>query len=276
MSCQQVATASGKPTDRQPIRLQTNLVLFPKGRSYFESGLFRSVSVMMVVTMSVVVARGRRAEDIKQLAAAIYGTLKFLFHPCDYLVHTNLTAEVREEERPFAAHLARVALHYLQRSTNVRCEINLVDDEQIGPLDPRSAFPRNLVPFRHINDINPDINQLRAERRTQVIASALHKNQLQTRYRLFEFRDSLQIHRCIFPYRRVRARPGFNTADPFDGKSALSHQELRVFFCVDVVGDDSDAVLGPEPPTQAINQCSLSRTHGAGNTNTKCAVALFL
>ena len=53
--------------------------------------------------------------------------------------------DVREYPGPLAAHLQRVALHDLERRADVRREVDLVDDQEIGARDAGAALARNLL-----------------------------------------------------------------------------------------------------------------------------------
>ena len=50
-------------------------------------------------------------------------------------------------------------------------QVNLIDDQQIGPGDTRPALARDLVARRHVDHIDGDVGQLGRECRGQVIAT---------------------------------------------------------------------------------------------------------
>src|SRR5215468_4467254 len=50
----------------------------------------------------------------------------------DHCIQPRSDLEIRERERCVAAHPARIAFHHLERRADVRGEVGLVDDEQIG------------------------------------------------------------------------------------------------------------------------------------------------
>src|SRR4051794_21036794 len=80
-----------------------------------------------------------------------------------YLVEALPGLEVREHERTIAAHLARVAIHDLERRTDMRREVDLVDDEEIALHDAGAALARDLVPGRDVDDVQREIGELGAE-----------------------------------------------------------------------------------------------------------------
>lgn len=81
----------------------------------------------------------------------------------------DIAADVGEQKRPLAAHLFRIALHDFQACTDIRSQINLVDDEKIGPCNARAAFPRNLIALSDIDNKDRGVHKLRTERSGEVV-----------------------------------------------------------------------------------------------------------
>src|SRR5690349_9393758 len=104
----------------------------------------------------------------------------------------------------------------------MRREIDLVDDQEITASDAGSAFARNLVSAGDIDYVDPDIDQFGTEGGGQVVAAAFDEDQFQTRERALEFVDSFEIHRGVFADGGMRAATGFDAADVFPRKSALT------------------------------------------------------
>ena len=57
----------------------------------------------------------------------------------------------------------------------------------------------------------------------------------------------------------------FNTDDTFPGHNRIGAQEFRILFCIDVVGNDSDAVAAGHLPGQAFYERGLSGTDRTGH-----------
>src|ERR1700690_1065924 len=117
-----------------------------------------------------------RSERPQPLQKAGAGGVSPLQHPLsDHEVGDRADAGARanagEHERALTAHLAGVAIHYLQGGAHVRRQIGLVDDQQVGTRDAGAALPRNLVAARDVDDVEGEIGQLRAEGGGQVIAA---------------------------------------------------------------------------------------------------------
>src|ERR1041384_2747198 len=58
--------------------------------------------------------------------------------------------QVREDERPYPAHLLGVTLHHLKRRSDVGRKIDLVDHQQVGASDAGAALGGDLVASRHV------------------------------------------------------------------------------------------------------------------------------
>src|SRR4029453_2175074 len=74
--------------------------------------------------------------------------------------HALSALEIGEHEGTFAAHLSRVALHYVEGRAHHRREVDLVDDEKIGSCDAGAALARNLVPRGHVDHVERQVGQL--------------------------------------------------------------------------------------------------------------------
>src|SRR5258707_13608643 len=94
-----------------------------------------------------------RRMGIYDRAALIRWLFEMLYHPRENGVQAGTVLEVGKDERTFAAHALRVMFHHLQRSSHVRCQVNFVDDQQIGASDARTAFARDFVAPRNIDHV---------------------------------------------------------------------------------------------------------------------------
>src|SRR5690606_33256558 len=82
-------------------------------------------------------------------AAALFrrrlrGETAVFFQEGDDLVHSDAAAKIGEEERRTAALALGVRPHHLEVRADVRSKVHLVDDQQVGPGNPRPALARNL------------------------------------------------------------------------------------------------------------------------------------
>ena len=59
-----------------------------------------------------------------------------------------------EQERAVAAHAPRVPLHDLERGADMRRQVRLVDDQQVGASDRRAALARDLLAGGDVDDID--------------------------------------------------------------------------------------------------------------------------
>ena len=94
------------------------------------------------------------------------------------IFHALAVPHAREQRRPAFPHRRGVSAHHVERRTDVRrqirlevrmvssplyvhaCETHFVDDEEIRLGDPRPAFPRDLVPSTHVNDVDDVVREL--------------------------------------------------------------------------------------------------------------------
>ena len=60
-----------------------------------------------------------------------------------------------------APHPFRIKLHLLERRTDMRREVDLVDHQQVRARDARAPLRRNLVAGRHVDHVDGEIGQLR-------------------------------------------------------------------------------------------------------------------
>src|SRR5260370_752317 len=101
----------------------------------------------MVVGAVRNVARRRRLAALTWLG-------QLLLHPCFQSGHAHTTPQVGKQKRPVATHLASIALHDLERCSNVRSQIYLIDNQQIGTDDSRAAFAWNFVASGYVDDVD--------------------------------------------------------------------------------------------------------------------------
>src|SRR4051794_27292052 len=184
-----------------------------------------------------VLARSCVSGRFKELTTWQGGLLR---GPLDYVVETLLRFQVGKYEGPFASHLASVAIHYFEGSADVRRKVGLVDDQQIGTHDSRTAFSRDLVARGYVDDIDGGVGKIRAEGGGEIVTAALDKNDIHVSEGAFEIGDGFEVHGAILSNGGVRTTAGFDSTNALGGQSTHSNEELGVFPGVDVVRHGSD------------------------------------
>src|SRR5260370_11842227 len=155
--------------------------------------------LMFMVMVVVMCLSHVRSMGIYNRAALIRWCFEMLLQPCENGVQPGTILEVGKDEWPFAAHAPRVTLHHLQRSFHVRCQVNFVDDQQVGAGDARTAFARDFVAPRNIDHVDKHVHQFRAESGGQVVATALAENEFKSRHALSPLPHPSQLHHPPFP-----------------------------------------------------------------------------
>lgn len=89
----------------------------------------------------------------------------------DHLIETLLAGQIGHHERAFAAHGLRITLHDLQRGTDERGQIDLVDHQQIRTGDAGSPLPRDFLATGDIDHIDGQVDQFGRERGRQIVAA---------------------------------------------------------------------------------------------------------
>ena len=100
------------------------------------------------------------------------------------------------------AHALGVALHHLERGADMRGEVDLVDDQEVGAGDAGAALRGNLVPRGDIDHVDREIGELRRERRREIVAAGFDQDQVEPG----KFRAHLARPRRDWP-KRPRGSP---------------------------------------------------------------------
>src|SRR5205823_2947090 len=122
----------------------------------------------------------------------------------DHVLQSVAALEVREHERPIAAHRLRVARHDAEVGADVRREIGLVDHEQIRSRDAGAALARNLVAARDVDHVDGGVDELGAEARGEVVAAALEKHDVEAGMPCGDLVERVEVHRRVLANRTVR------------------------------------------------------------------------
>src|SRR5215813_7660370 len=120
---------------------------------------------------------------------------------------------VSEYERPCAAHARGIALHHSKRGAHMWSEIDLVDDEKIGPRNAGAALGRNLVAGRDVDHVDGKVGELWREGRCQVVAAGFDQDEIKARKFRTHVCNGGKIYRGIFADGGVRAAAGFDPGD---------------------------------------------------------------
>ncbi len=131
------------------------------------------VRVVLIVHVSGCGVRDVGVEDRAPLDG---GTAELSLEPGDDGVEPDVVSQVGEAETALPPHPERVALHHLERGSDVRRQVDLVDHEEIGAGDSRPSFAWDLVAASDVDHVDPDIDQVGAERRRQIVTSAFNEN----------------------------------------------------------------------------------------------------
>ena len=137
----------------------------------------------------------------------------------------------------------------------MRCEIDLVDDQQIAARDAGSPFSWHLVAARDVDDVNRVVDELAAVLRREVVTAALDDQQIGTNPR-HEISERQQVRADVLADRGVRAAAGFDGSDLRGGKRFVAVEELGILAREDVVGDHAE----PE----RVAQLAAQREHQRG------------
>lgn len=79
--------------------------------------------------------------------------------------------EIQEHGGPVRPYERQIGAHALEVRADVRGEIDLVHDEEIGPDHPEAALSRDVVPGSDVDDVEPVVDEIRAEGRSKVVAT---------------------------------------------------------------------------------------------------------
>src|SRR5260370_42114119 len=108
-------------------------------------GMSVNEELMFMVMVVVMCLAHVRSMGIYDRVALIRWCFEMLLQPCENGVQPGTILEVGKDDWTFPAHAPRVTLHHLQRRFHGTGQVNLVDDQQFGAGDARTAFARDIV-----------------------------------------------------------------------------------------------------------------------------------
>ena len=115
----------------------------------------------------------------------------------------------------------RVARHHLEAGTDQRGQIDLVDDEQIGAGDARTALARDLVAGRDVDDVDRQIGQFGREGRRQIVAARFDQHDVDSRKQPGQLGDRREVDRSVLADCGMRTAAGLDAADPLRRQAPL-------------------------------------------------------
>ena len=192
----------------------------------------------------------------------------------DHLADALAREAVREDERSESARRPRVALHDPKVGANMRREVDLVDDEQVGVRHAGPSLARDLVALGHVDDEDEEVRERAAERERQVVAAGLDEHDVAVGEASLEPRDRVEVHARVLAHRRVRARACLDADHPLGIEGARERRPdmLRVLFREEVVGDNKRAsTCSEEKRDQRLDQRRLARAHGPADADARHA-----
>src|SRR5207248_329333 len=134
----------------------------------------------------------------------------------------------------------RIVRHHIEARTDVRREIDFVDDQYVGLRDARAILAGNLVAGRDVDDVNEKVDERRTERQRQIVAAAFDQDDVGVGKSRFHVLDRGEIHARILAYGGMWTSAGLHAENAFRDENALQRalNVLRVLGRHDVVGDD--------------------------------------
>ncbi len=130
-------------------------------------------------------------------------------------------------------------------------------------------------PCGHVDDVDGEIGQLRAEGGGQVVAAGFDEDQVEFGKFPLHLGDRREIDGGILADGGVRAAAGLHAHDARLGQRAGAHQDQRVLLGVDVVGDGADVVAVAEGLAQRLHQRRLAGADRAADADAQGAVGGF-
>ena len=87
--------------------------------------------------------------------------------------------QVGEHGRALGTGRGEVAAHALEVGADVRREVDLVDDEQVGLDEPEAALARDVVAGRDVDHVEPVVDEIGGEGGGEVVAAGLDQDDVE-------------------------------------------------------------------------------------------------
>ena len=184
-------------------------------------------------------------------------------HPVGDVPYTRLGPQRLEDDGQFGPLGLGVGRHPREVGADVRREVGLVDDEQVGRGDPRPALARNVVTARDVDHEDLRVDEPLGEGRGEVVPAGLDQDQIQRPDLVLQVLDRFEVGGDVVPDRGVRTGPRLHGGDPLGRQHGFAQQEFGVLAGVDVVGDDGEGQFVPQGPAERGDGGGLARTRRA-------------
>ena len=94
--------------------------------------------------------------------------------------------------------------------------------------DAGTAFSRDFVPARHVDDVDGTVHQLGTETGREVIPAAFDEDDIEVGKPLREAPNGILVERCVLAYGGVWTSARFHTDNPLFRETSGTDEELRV------------------------------------------------
>src|ERR1700733_10622258 len=121
------------------------------------------------------------------------------------LLDSDAGSRIGGDDGPIGANPSGLRQHRLKLHSDIRRQIDLVDDKQIAAQQPRSPLARNIVAARDVDHKDPPIDQIKREGRREVVTARLEQAQFDTGKSGFEVVAGGNIQGWILADHGVRA-----------------------------------------------------------------------
>ncbi|MEI9992468.1 MAG: hypothetical protein WDM86_20845 [Rhizomicrobium sp.] len=142
--------------------------------------------------------------------------------------------------------------------------------KQIRPRDAGTAFARDLVARRDVDDVERDVRQFRREGRREIVAAALDEDRIEAGEFRAHIGDGGEVDRGVLADRGMRAAAGLDAQDALGHQRAGAREELGVLARVDVVGDRGDVVALAHRLAEPVHQRGLARADRPADSDAQC------
>src|SRR5262245_40092278 len=133
-------------------------------------------------------ATGTNARVLWLCTCAGLETAGLLDEPHDF-ADTLAAQEIGEDERPCAAGQFGVSLVHGEIDADIRGEVSLVDDQQIGAGDGGPALPGDLFALADTDRIKGEISKIGGEGRGKIVATRFDEHDIEFRMTAAELGD---------------------------------------------------------------------------------------
>lgn len=184
----------------------------------------------------------------------------------DDLIEPNAVLHLREDVGAAAAHLLRIPIHHGKISANRGSEVGLVDYQEIGLRDAWTAFARDFVPTRDVDDLDRVVRQFATEAGGQIVAAGFEQENVRAEAAM-QFFERHEVGRNVFANGGVRTATRLHRANALSRQGIVAHEEFAVFLGENVVGDGGDIQPVPEALAELKHEGGLAAADRAADAD---------